>query len=127
MIGLSLKEQLEHPWGAPFVLAVQPGGEARPRSPQFQALASLEEVKGNVVLRLSRQGLEHPTTEPELARLRAEFLKANLGDGPELAAWIAGAGKEPLKVGDRRLELVADKDALCYILGKGRAKFWPFA
>lgn len=126
--GLSLPEQLRHSWTSPFDLSAS-GPQAHPRSPFFAELVGLEERKSSVVLRLSRAGLEHPTTSSELEKVRWSFLLANLGAASEapLREWLASLAKEPLKVGERKVELALDGDQALYLIGKARPKFWPFS
>lgn len=126
-LGLTLAEQLQHAWAAPFDLRVQ-GFEARPASRHFQSLVTLSEGKGALLLRLSKPALEHPTTGPELERLRWEFLSANLGTPEEgLREWLNGPGKEPHKSAERRVEVALDGDSVVYTVAKARSKFWPFS
>jgi hypothetical protein len=127
MTGLTLAEQLAHPWVESFGLVREPSGELRPRGPHFHSLVRLEEVKGGPAVCFIAEALEHPTTSPELSRLRWEFLTATLGPEAQLAEWLAGTGKEPLKVGERRLELARQAETASYTVSKARAKFWPFS
>lgn len=124
--GLSLTDQLAHPWSQDFALEPAEIGTIRPRSPYFHDLAWLEENKSGLSLGLHREALNHPTTELELSRLRSAFLMANLGETEALATWLDGPGKEPLKVGDRQVSLSLDKDAAVYSVSKSRGRFWPF-
>ena len=126
--GLTLAEQLDHPWTAPFGL-VREGDELRPLSPHFATLARLaEQGKTSLVLRLGKEALEHPTTGAELSRLRWAFLTANLGPSePQLSQWLAGDAKEPLKLADRRAEQSIQGKTVTYSISKTRGKFWPFS
>lgn len=126
--GLTLSEQLRHPWAALFALSGS-GSQARPTSPFFTDLAGLEERKASVALRLSRAGLAHGAVAPELERLRWSFLLANLGTAaePSLGEWLSGTAKEPLKVGERKVERAEDSGFEVYLVGKTRSKFWPFS
>lgn len=124
--GLSLGDQLAHPWLQDFALEPAENGRVRPGSPYFHDLAWLEESKTGLSLSLSQEALDHPTTAFELRRLRSTFLAANLGETEALAAWLADAGKEPLKVGERQVALSSDKSVAVYSVSKSRGRFWPF-
>ncbi len=128
MIGLTLQEQVADGWTALFGLVREPSGRLRPRSQHFHELAWLEEGKGSLSLHMVREGLDHPTTGPELSLLRWRFLLANLGEAKEdlLSQWLSGPAKDPFKSKQLCLDLSLTEDTVVYTLTRARGKFWPF-